>query len=195
MFRRLRRKADKLLHKLRLKPLSLAEKCRLQFGAAVLLSLVVALLVPYLWMGKLTQKIAIDAGRAVAETVYEHHFRINRRNGQSLPVLMENGVVTDPNQTTIQWIRFDKAKPDSPLPLSKSIATQIRDILDDPDRQEHGWINLDIRPAQNEYIRIVSATDACLTCHNPETSPAPFNRNEAIGAIYISTPAWEYSRT
>ena len=69
MRRRFRVKMDRLLRRLRLKPLSLAEKCRLQFGAAVILSLIVALLIPYLWMNKLTEKTALDAGRAVADRV------------------------------------------------------------------------------------------------------------------------------
>ena len=70
MFKRLQFYVDKLLRLAKLKPLSLAEKCRLQFGAAVIFSLTLALLVPYYWMGKLTEKVALDAGRAVADTFF-----------------------------------------------------------------------------------------------------------------------------
>jgi hypothetical protein len=57
-----RKRLDTILEKLRLKPLSLAEKCRIQFGAAVVFSLILALWVPYFWMGKLTEKNALDSG-------------------------------------------------------------------------------------------------------------------------------------
>ena len=46
----------KILKFLRLSPLSLAEKCRLEFGAAIVFILALALLIPYLWMSKLTEK-------------------------------------------------------------------------------------------------------------------------------------------
>ena len=43
---------QRVLRFLRLSPLSLAEKCRFMFGAAVLFSLVIALLIPYIWMAR-----------------------------------------------------------------------------------------------------------------------------------------------
>ena len=61
---------------MRLSPLSLAEKCRLEFGAAILFILALALLIPYLWMSKLTEKTSLDSGRAVAYTLYQQHFQI-----------------------------------------------------------------------------------------------------------------------
>ena len=56
MLNGIRQYIDKMLRLARLKPLSLAEKCRLQFGAAVLFSLFIALMIPFLWMGKLTKR-------------------------------------------------------------------------------------------------------------------------------------------
>ena len=41
---------QRVLRLLHLTPLSLAEKCRFMFGAAVLFSLAIALLIPYIWM-------------------------------------------------------------------------------------------------------------------------------------------------
>ena len=68
---------NKILGLVRLKPLTLGEKCRLQFGAAILVVLMIALLIPYFWISKLTEKISLDAGRAVANTVYERHFQVD----------------------------------------------------------------------------------------------------------------------
>jgi hypothetical protein len=82
-----RKRLDTILEKLRLKPLSLAEKCRIQFGAAVVFSLILALWVPYFWMGKLTEKNALDSGRAVAQSIFEQHFRLPA-HGQILPMIV-----------------------------------------------------------------------------------------------------------
>ena len=85
----------KLFHLMRLKPLSLAEKCRLQFGAAVFFILCLALFIPYLWMRKLTEKASLDAGRSVAQTVYERHFQLNEVSDKGLAALEESGAVRD----------------------------------------------------------------------------------------------------
>ena len=45
-------------------PLSLARKVQATFGAAVILVLALALLIPYIWMGKLTTKGLLEAGRS-----------------------------------------------------------------------------------------------------------------------------------
>ena len=67
----------RLLRSLRLWPLSLEEKCRLAFGAAVVLVLVVALCIPYVWMGQLTRKWQLDLSKAKAQTLlFRHHFRL-----------------------------------------------------------------------------------------------------------------------
>lgn len=110
MFARVRTYIDKLGRLTRLKPLSLAEKCRLQFGGAVVLSLLLALLIPYLWMGKLTEKIALDAGQAVADSVFERHLQVNGQALKGLPMLDENGEVRSPDNRVVRWIRFDGAE-------------------------------------------------------------------------------------
>ena len=58
---------QRVLRFLHLTPLSLAEKCRIMFGAAVLFSLMIALLIPYIWMRQLTQKVLLDTNKARVE--------------------------------------------------------------------------------------------------------------------------------
>jgi len=195
MRRRFRVKMDRLLRRLRLKPLSLAEKCRLQFGAAVILSLIVALLIPYLWMNKLTEKTALDAGRAVADRVYEQHFRVPPRVRQELPVLSENGTVRDPNDLTILWARLDSESPKVPADWTESEQTQTQRLLEDPDGYEYGWIDTSTMPHKHTYVRIVRATDACLTCHGPDRPATPFHKNERLGLLLIRSPVREYAKT
>ncbi len=195
MRRRFRVKMDRLLRRLHLKPLSLAEKCRLQFGAAVILSLTVALLIPYLWMNKLTEKTALDAGRAVADRVYEQHFRVPPRVRQELPVLSENGTVRDPNDLTILWARLDSESPQVPADWTESERTQTQRLLEDPDGYEYGGIDTSTTPHKNSYVRIVRATDACLTCHGPDRPATPFHKNQRLGLLLIRSPVREYAKT
>jgi hypothetical protein len=90
-----------------LRPISLAGKCRLLFGIAIVFVLTLALLTPYFWMGKLTEKSVIDAGRAVVNTVYERHFRLGKTAEKSPVMLDESGVVKQAQASRIKWVKFN----------------------------------------------------------------------------------------
>ena len=77
----------KAMHRLKLWPLSLAEKCRLMFGLAVLFSLTVVLLFPYSWMSMLTRKNILDICEERANTLYRLHFYGDVVDAPSLPEL------------------------------------------------------------------------------------------------------------
>ena len=82
------KKIQTVLRLLHLTPLSLAEKCRIMLGAAVLGSLVIALLIPYIWMRQLTRKVLLDTNKARAESVVLRlHFRLQPSGDTSLPAL------------------------------------------------------------------------------------------------------------
>ena len=106
------KKIGKIYHRilvfLHLSPLSLAEKCRIAFGAAVLLILALALLIPYAWMRQLTQQNRLDASRARAETLVRRHFQTPIQSDTTLAALDDRGNVMDPNKTDIRWVRFKK---------------------------------------------------------------------------------------
>lgn len=183
------------LHRARLKPISLAAKFRLQFGLAILLSLTVALYIPYLWMGKLTEKIALDAGRAVSSTVFERHFQIATDQPKGLPVLGEEQIVQDPNLTMVRWIRL--GKPETPLPvnLESRVRRSIETLRTVSDREEMAWTKISSAGAAYRYVRIVRSGDFCLTCHTAQGSASPFTKNEVIGAIQVQISARERSKT
>ena len=60
---------QKILEFLKLWPLSLAEKCRLAFGTAVVGILALALLLPYIWMGQLVRKGLLDTNGTKAKVL------------------------------------------------------------------------------------------------------------------------------
>ena len=108
----MRKQIHKIYHKvlvfLHLSPLSLAEKCRIAFGGAVSLVLLLALLLPYIWMGQLTKKATLDAGRAKADMLLSRHFQDKDSSEAGLPALDTTGAVLDANNTEMRWIRFTK---------------------------------------------------------------------------------------
>jgi signal transduction histidine kinase len=189
-----RTRLDRLLEKLRLKPLSLAGKCRLQFGAAVLFSLTLALLLPYFWMGKLTEKNALDSGRAVSQTIFEQHFRIPAAGEGTLPKLEESGLVRTQGQSTVQWYRLDNESK-TPASLAPEWQKKLSLLQKDETAKDTAWVLQQNRPAQNMYLRLVRTNEKCLVCHNAQGSAIPFSKNQPVGVMLIQTSAGEYSRT
>jgi len=195
MFKKLGRHIDALLRRLRLKPLSLAEKCRLQFGAAVLFSLILALLIPYFWMSKLTEKIALDAGRAVADTVFERHFQIDAGASKGLTMLDDAGRERKAEEKVHRWLRLDSPEYKAPAELSGGQTRVLKELLADERRTDFAWIDRRQSLPTNNYIRIVRANDACIFCHRPQGSAAPFNKGQAVGALVVRTPARQLAKT
>ena len=179
--KRIRRKLSKLL---RLRPLSLARKVQLTFGAAVLLVLAMALSILYVWMGQLTKKDLFDTGRSRSSVLLDRHFQLKDR-GQTLSPLDNVGQVRDANDTEISWIRFTEEGQKNISPLHEKIAQRIKTLRSDQDRDEDILMAKRDGPSQNTYVRIFKATDRCLTCHNPQATASAFGLNEPIGAVII----------
>jgi len=166
--------------------LSLAEKCRLAFGGAVVLTLLLVLVFPYLWMQKLTVKALLDESRERVRLLWLTHFRLDRLNQPGPPSIDLEGSLVGPNGLGIRWLRLDTGQ------------GNVLAVLDQPDRQyiqsmlarqsdeelhqvrERGQLNC-------YYYRVVRATESCLACHNTQ-GPAPvFSINAPVGvAIAVS---------
>jgi signal transduction histidine kinase len=186
---------EKLYSRARLKPLTMGEKCLRQFGAAVLLVLALALMFPYLWMGKLTEMNALDAGRAVAGTVFEDHFEVTARSEKRLPSLNETGVARDPNDLNVKWFRLKNGDDYWRKDLSARQAETIDELIGDEFQYERGWQESTGKTVHNNYVRIVRATDGCLICHNQKGTAGMFNKSEVIGALVTQIPARDFART
>jgi len=172
----------------RLWPLSLAEKCRLAFGAAVVFILFLALLLPYIWMGQLTKKGLLDTNKAKAETLLMRlHFRLKDSPDAALPVLSSAGTAADVNNPEILWVRFVKGDKE-PLKQLTDKQRETIEFLKDPEARDD-----DIKFAevdgilQSDYVRIFRATDRCITCHYPQGSAGAFSLNEPVGAVLIQS--------
>ena len=194
----MRRQIHNIYHRilvfLHLSPLSLAEKCRIAFGTAVILVLALALSIPYIWMGQLTKKASLDAGRAKAETLMRHHFQL-KHPGDTLAPLDNTGAAVDVNDFEIRWIRFTKESGNGLEQLSEPQRQMVERLKAEDARDDDILLAEDEGVLYSNYVRIFRATDKCINCHNSQASASPFGQNELIGAVVIQRPAGEIGKT
>ena len=193
---RLRKAVNKFSGLIRSKPLSLGEKCRLQFGGAILVVLTIALLIPYFWMGKLTEKISLDSGWAVANTVFYNHFKVEQAVENKLPPLLENGEKRPADKKAVKWIRFSAGEKFDNTGLTEHQEKIIKRLIVEQQSEHFAWVDKSKPLGVNNYIRLVRGRESCMTCHHPDgmTNQA-FKKNQPIGAIVVQTPAREISKT
>lgn len=195
----MRKQLHKVYHRvlvlLHLSPLSLAKKCRLAFGAAVVFILALALLLPYIWMGQLTKKALLDAGWARAETLRNRHFQLRGAGETALPALDSTGAVMDVNKPEMRWIRFAKDRRGQLKRLTDEQRQMIESLKVEEARDDRIWLAKYEGVLHSNYVRIFRATENCISCHNPQGSAGAFLQNEPIGAVVIWRPAGEISKT
>jgi signal transduction histidine kinase len=188
----------KIYHKIlaifHLSPLSLAEKCGVAFVGAEILVLVLALLLPYIWMGQLTKEAALNAGRAKSEMLLARHFQMQRAGETSLPVLDSRGTVLDANSTDMRWIRFTKEGESQLAKLTDVQRGMIESLKGQEERSEDVLLVRRKGTVQSNYVKVFRAMDSCIGCHNAQGSARPFGLGEAVGAVVIQRPAAEISR-
>jgi len=178
----------KLLRTLRLQPLSLERKYQLTFGVAVVLTLVLALLLPYVWMRQLTKKGLLDMNKTKAETLLlRMHFQIDSAIQGTLPVLDYTGSIMDVNKPEIRWIRFSRNNQTGPSQLSDIQRQMIKSLKADEAIDEKIVLSRNNDTLQSDYVRIFKATESCVGCHNPQGSATAFSLNEPIGAVVIQS--------
>jgi two-component system, NarL family, sensor histidine kinase BarA len=191
------KRIDKIYHRIlvfvHLSPLSLAEKCRLAFGAAVVVTLAIALLIPYMWMRQLTRQILLEAGRARAETLVRRHFQMRPAGETTLAPLDDRGNVIDPNKTDMRWVRF--TKDEKPIGgISSQQRQTMEELRKDEDSLDQIRFEYRNKKLYTSYVRVFRATESCVGCHNSQGSAQAFSRNEPIGALIIEKPAEEIKR-
>jgi two-component system sensor histidine kinase BarA len=195
MWKYIRQIYHKILAILHLSPFSLAGKCRVAFGAAVALVLILALLLPYIWMGQLTKNAVLDAGRAKTEMLLARHFQEKVVSQTALPALDSSGAVLDVNNTDMRWIRFTKEPEQRSIKLTDEQKEMIESLKSQEGRSDDVLLVKHKGVLQSDYIRVFRATESCISCHNPQGSARPFSQNELIGAVIIRRPASEFIRT
>jgi two-component system sensor histidine kinase BarA len=179
----------RVLRFLHLTPLSLAAKCRLMFGAAVLFSLVIALLIPYIWMRQLTRKVLLDTNKARAESVLlRSHFRLEGSGEVEPAQLNERGAASDPNDPSLVWVRFQREQEQNDLSaLSEEQRGLLAWLATHPGRDDAIQLTRPGGVLQSDYIRLFHATDSCVSCHSPQNIARAFTPGEVVGVAAIRT--------
>jgi len=172
---------------LHLSPLSLAEKCRITFGAAVVFILFIALLLPYFWMGQLTEKACLDAGRAMTQTLLNRHFTTEQRSESALPPLNSTGTVMDVNNPPIRWVRFSEQGKKQLEQFTDEQKHMIELLKTDESRDDGILLTKRGGVLKSDYIKVFKASDSCIKCHNPQGPSSPFSRNEPVGAVVVQS--------
>jgi two-component system sensor histidine kinase BarA len=172
---------------LRLSPLSLAKKCRLTFGAAVVFVLIIALLLPYIWMGQLIKKDLLDTGRARSQALLDRHFQLKDPGQTALAPLDNTGQVMDVNNPDMRWIRFEKNDEEQLQRLTDEQKQMIESLRAEETIDENIALTEYNGAVQSTYVRIFRAADSCIKCHDPQGSAGPFSPNELIGAAVFQS--------
>jgi len=175
---------QKLAKLLRFWPLSLARKVQVTFGLAVILVLALALSILYIWMGKLTAKGLLDAGRSRSKVLFDCHFRL-AEPGQTLQPLDGTGQARDANNVEVTWIRFSEDDPNELAQFSDQIRETIKTLREDQDRDDNVFLAQQEGYMESTYVRIFRATDRCISCHNAQGSAGAFVLDKPIGAAVI----------
>ena len=175
----------KAMHRLKLWPLSLAEKCRLMFGSAVLFSLTLVLLFPYSWMSMLTRKNILDVCEERANTLYRLHFYGDVVDAPSLPELDSAGRVVDVNAPELQWVRFT----DDPAKDLASFTPDQAESVSLLRENSETYYQLETQKIDGmihgEYIKVFRANESCLSCHYERGAGGAFSMNQAVGAAVV----------
>ena len=186
---------EKLLNLLYRRPISLASKFRVLFGAAVILILALALLIPYFWMGKLTERTMLDSGQAVVNTIYEHHFKLDSQSDKGPVPLDATGLSLDVSNRMVKWLRFgaEDKKPYAELTEKQNQAVESLKSNDRVDAT--AWHQKQDGVVKINYVNIVRANKNCLSCHNPDGLSVAFNQNEPVGAVIVKMPGIKIKET
>ena len=175
------------LHFLRLSPLSLAAKCRITFGLAVLLSLIIALSIPYVWMGQLTKMNVLGRPQDRVESVLLHsHFRLRTPGELVLRSLNADGTAMDPNDPGVRWIDLRGGANRKVLATLGGVRKDmVTDLLKDENRVDDLRFTETDGLLASHYVRVFRATEGCISCHNAEGSAAAFAPNEVVGVALL----------
>ena len=122
-----------MLNRIRRLNISLAAKCQLLFGAALVLIIAAALFVPWQRMEQLTEQLNDTAAGAVAETIVRQHVRLAiQPTTQALAQIAAEHPATRPAHNTVyeslpaRLIGLHPASPEVMTPWEKSVLAELQ---------------------------------------------------------------------
>ncbi len=95
----------------------------------------------------------------------------------------------------MRWIRFEKGDEKVLAELGDQQREMIESLVAEEGTSDNVIMTRKGGTLFTSYIRIIRATEGCISCHNPQGTAAPFSQNEPVGAVVIERPAPEIGRT
>ncbi len=135
--------------------ISLAAKCQLLFGAAVVLIIVAALYVPWQRMEQLMEQLNVVAARTVAEHALAEHVS----TGQLSQDLKPTTRPVDQPMTHLVWVGHDQDK----LPAFDKRAIDF--FRSQPDAEDFSRYADRAGVSRYRYAIPLNNTQECITCH------------------------------
>lgn len=158
------------------------------FGAAVLFSLIIALLIPYIWMRQLTRKVLLETNKARVEVLMNLHFQLRPADEMALPRLSSRGAAKDPNDPGMLWIPLHKDDHQEGLARLNPIQNELMEKLkEDESRRDELRLREEDGALVSDYVRLFRATETCIGCHNPQGPAVAFSLNETVGVAAVQT--------
>ena len=180
----------------RFKPVTVAEKCRLQFGSAVILIIFLALLIPHYWMHQLTKKMPYDMGRAILNLTKDDNFNLDNSKGKGLLRLTENAA--DANAlalSPVRWIRFTKNPPGLSQKLTEKQLEIVQRLLTQKQGNDYCWLDNSTPTPQIKYLAIIQAKDLGIENEYIDVAAPGFNPEEPVGIFITQIPVTQMHRT
>ncbi len=155
--------------------ISLAAKCQILFGAAVILIIATALYVPWKRMEQIIQDVNQQTAKGVADQmIMEHAARPQAPIGLGAP--------TDAD---FAWPRLLSINPPKGTRLDRFERQSLREIVDKPDLTHIGLTYRLKNVDRYRYARPEYNEPSCMSCHNGNTAPVGM----MISAVPVSSDA------
>jgi signal transduction histidine kinase len=178
-----------------LSPLSLAEKCRIAFGIAILLILSLVLSILYVWMGKLTIQSYYSSERARTEILFRQHFQPANVRKDSSSSLNIAGSPADPNKNDIHWIHLQKDEPPDIKDLTKIQRKMVAAIIEDKHIKESLEFEKIGKLTYINYARPIRGSDTYAGYHDPQGAAGAFSEGELVGIVVTERAVSDYGKT
>ncbi len=188
----------RLLVLVHLSPLSLAEKCRMTFGAAILLILSLVLSILYVWMGKLTTQSYYSSERARTEILLRQHFQLANVRKDSLSPFNSAGSPADPNKSDIHWVSLQKDESASGgdiKDLTKIQRKMVAAIIKDKHIKESLEFEKRGKLTYINYAKPIRASDTGIGYYDPQVAAGTFSEGELVGIIVTERAVSDYGKT
>ncbi len=184
-----------LLVLVHLSPLSLAEKCRIAFGAAILLILSLVLSILYVWMGKLTTQSYYSSERARTEILLREHFQLQNVRKDSPSPFNSTGSPADPNKSDIHWVSLQKDEQPDIKDLTKIQRKMVAAIIKDKHIKESLEFEKRGKLTYINYARPIRASDTSIGYHDPQVAAGTFSEGELVGIVVTEMAVSDYGKT